>query len=57
MVGVAVGGDDCVVWFGEIELEYALANASVCAGDQPKGWSHRVLDSKEGESRKSLCAC
>ena len=34
MVGVAVGGDDCAIWFGEIKLEYALANASVGAGDQ-----------------------
>ena len=33
MIGVTVGSNDCVVWFGQVELEEALANASIGAGD------------------------
>lgn len=45
MVGVAVGGNDCVIWFGEVELEEALANAPVGAGDQYDGWCLDLLKS------------
>lgn len=45
MIGVAIGGDDRVVWFGEVELEEAPANASVGAGDQHDSWCHNVLES------------
>ena len=33
MIGFAVCSNDCVIWFGEVKLEEALANASVGAGD------------------------
>ena len=32
MIGVAVGSNDCVMWFGQVKLEEALTNASVGAG-------------------------
>ncbi len=45
MIGVAVGGNDRVVRFGEIELEETLANASIGAGDQHDDWCHDELGS------------
>ena len=33
MIGVTVGSNDCVVWFGQVKLEEALANTSICASD------------------------
>ena len=51
MTGVAVGGDDCVVRFGEIELKKALADASVGASDKHSRWSHAVYQICNG--RKS----
>ena len=45
VTGVAVGGDDRVGWFGKVELEEALADSSVGAGDQHDGRCHGVLGS------------
>ena len=52
MVRVAVGSDDCVVRFGVIKLEYALANASVGAVISTMVGAIVCWNSKEGECRR-----
>ena len=53
MIGVAVGSNDCVIGFGEVELEEALANTSVGTCDQNDPWSHDALKVMK-KTRKTL---
>jgi hypothetical protein len=43
MLGIAVGCDDEVVCFGQVELKEFFTYTSVCAGDQNDGGCHCVF--------------
>ena len=48
VIGVAIGGDNNMIWLSEIELQETSADASVGAGDQDRCRWHNVVLMKRG---------